>query len=103
MRAPEFAPDGVLGLAFPSYSNFRGQSPLLNTLYNTGKLSQPVFSLRLTDSGGELYVGGTNKALYIHNTLVFTPVTRPVSANARRYGCIHLDSLLSGLLGAEDR
>ena len=88
MGASEFAPDGILGLAFPSYSEFHGQSPLFHTLYNEGKLSQPVFSLKLTSSGGELYVGGTNEALYIHSTLVFTPVTNPVSANARRYGCI---------------
>jgi cathepsin D len=88
MRAPEFAPDGVLGLAFPSYSKFIGGSPLFHTLYNEGKLSEPVISLKLTSSGGELYVGGTNKDLYFHDTLVFTPVTNPVSANARLHGCI---------------
>jgi hypothetical protein len=88
MRASAFAPDGILGLAFPSYSHFRGKSPLFHTLYNEGKLSQPVFSLRLSSPGGELYIGGTNQAHYIHNTLIFTPVIRPVSVNARRYGCI---------------
>jgi cathepsin D len=85
----EFAADGLLGLAFPSLSLFHGQSPLLHTLYNEGKLSQPIFSLKLTDSGGELYVGGTNEALYAQSTLVFAPVIIPaVSANARRYECI---------------
>jgi hypothetical protein len=90
MEASEFPADGILGLAFPSLSGFHGQSPLLHTLFNEGKLSQPVFSLMLTSSGGELYVGGMNEALYTHSTLVFTPVTDPVlvSANARRYGCI---------------
>jgi cathepsin D len=58
------------------------------TLDNEEKLTQPVFSLKLTSSGGELYIGGTNEALYIHNTLVYTPVINPVSANARRYGWI---------------
>jgi hypothetical protein len=85
MGASTFVPDGILGLAFPSFSGFHGQSPLLHTLFNEGKLSQPVFSLKLTSSGGELYIGGTNRALYVQNTLVYTPVvTNPVSANARR-------------------
>jgi Eukaryotic aspartyl protease len=89
MAASKFAPDGILGLAFPSYSKFIGGSgPLFHTLYNEGKLSEPVFSLKLTDSGGELYVGGTNKDLYFYNTLVYVPVTNPVSVNARLHGCI---------------
>jgi cathepsin D len=88
MGASQFAPDGILGLAFPTVSTFHGQSPLFHTLYNEGKLSQPVFSLKLTSSGGELYLGGTSNALYVYNTLIFTPVTNPVSANARPYGCI---------------
>jgi hypothetical protein len=90
MGASEFPADGVLGLGFPSLSHFHGQSPLFHTLFNEGKLSQPVFSLQFTSSGGELYVGGMNEALYIHSTLVFIPVTNPalVSANTRRYGRI---------------
>jgi cathepsin D len=89
MAVSKFPADGRLGLAFPSFSHFHGQSPLFHTLYNEGKLPQPVFSLKLTSSGGELYVGGTNEAFYIHSTLVFTPVINSaVSANARRYGCI---------------
>jgi hypothetical protein len=87
MGASEFPPDGILGLAFPTLSVFHGQSPLLYTLFSEGKLSHPVFSLMLTASGGELYIGGTNEVLYLTRTLVFTPVTNPVSANARRYGC----------------
>jgi hypothetical protein len=79
-----FPPDGVLGLAFPSFSKFYAKSPLLHTLFVEGKLSQPVFSLKLADSGGELYIGGTNRALYDESTLVYTPVTSPVSASARR-------------------
>ena len=90
MGASEFPADGVLGLALPSGSYFHGQSPLFHTLFNAGKLSRPVFSLQLSSSGGELYVGGTNEGLYIPETLVFTPVTHTavVSTNARRYGCI---------------
>jgi cathepsin D len=89
MAESKFPPDGILGLALPSLSIFQSQSPLFLTLFHEGKLSQPVFSLKLTSSGGELYLGGTNEALYIHSTLVFAPVTNPaVSANVRRYGCI---------------
>jgi cathepsin D len=84
MRASEFPPDGILGLGFPSLSDFHGQSPLFHTLFNEGKLSQPVFSLKLTASGAELYIGGMNEALYIDSTLVYTPVTNPVSASTRR-------------------
>jgi len=64
-----------LGLAFPSLSDYHDKSPLLHTLFSEGKLPEPVFSLKLTDSGGELYVGGMNEALYIDSTLAFVPVT----------------------------
>jgi len=37
-----------------------------------------MFSLKLTNSGGELYVGGMNKALYIDSSLAFVPVTSVV-------------------------
>jgi hypothetical protein len=70
-----------LGLAFPPFSHFDGQSPLLHTLFNEGKLSEPVFSLTLSSFGGELYVGGTNEEYYIPSTLVYTPVINAVSAN----------------------
>jgi hypothetical protein len=70
-------------LGFPSLSDFQGQSPLLHTLFSEGKLPQPVFSLKLTDYGGELYVGGMNEALYVESSLAFTPVTNMVSVNVR--------------------
>jgi len=79
----QFAPDGLLGLAFPSHSKYHDQSPLFHTLFSEGKLPEPVFSLKLTDSGGELYVGGMNEALYIDSTLAFVPVTNVVRVNAR--------------------
>jgi hypothetical protein len=90
MGASELAPDGIFGLAVLSYSGFHCQSSLFHILFHERKLSQPMFSLKPTYSGGKLYVCGMNEVLYIHSALVFTPVTNPavVSANARRYGCI---------------
>jgi cathepsin D len=58
-------------------------TPLFHTLFNEAKLPQLLFSFKLTASGGELYVGGMNEALYIDSSLAFTPVTNPVSVNAR--------------------
>ncbi|KAI0272452.1 aspartic peptidase domain-containing protein [Gloeopeniophorella convolvens] len=71
---PSFPPDGLLGLGFPSISKF-GQPPVFNTLIAEGILNAPAFGVYLADSGGELFLGGTNPNLY-QGGFTFVPVTK---------------------------
>jgi len=68
-----FPPDGMLGLAFQSMSSYPASS-LFESLVHEGKVTEPVFSIKLTSDGGELYLGGTNGDLYAGN-IIYTPVT----------------------------
>jgi cathepsin D len=70
--------DGILGLAFPSLSTFPAD-PLFQTLVSENKVSDAVFSFQLSSSGGELFIGGTNEALYQKDTLAYADVTKRVS------------------------
>jgi len=67
--------DGVLGLADPSISKFRTY-PLLASLVKQGKLINLAFSLKLTSTGAEIYIGGANSMLYNGN-IAYTRVTYP--------------------------
>ncbi|KAH9917408.1 acid protease [Epithele typhae] len=55
--------DGLLGLAFPAISNL-GQNPFFNTAIEQKAVSAGDFGFKLASSGSELYLGGTNNALY---------------------------------------
>ncbi|KAI0830045.1 protease [Trametes gibbosa] len=55
--------DGILGLAYPSLSNLR-QSPFVNSAKSQGTVKSGVFAFKLAQTGSELYLGGTNAALY---------------------------------------
>jgi len=68
-----FPPDGMLGLAFKSLSSYPAR-PFFETLVDEGKVAEPVFSVKLTSDGGELYLGGTNRDLY-EGEITYTPVT----------------------------
>jgi len=67
-----FPPDGMLGLAFQSMSSYPASS-LFESLVHEGKVTEPVFSIKLTSDGGELYLGGTNRNLY-RGEIIYTPV-----------------------------
>ncbi|OAX35396.1 acid protease, partial [Rhizopogon vinicolor AM-OR11-026] len=70
-----FTPDGLAGFAFESISVYEA-SPLFQTLVQSGQLPEAVFGVKLSATGAsELYVGGTNTALYQQDTLTYTPVT----------------------------
>ncbi|KAH9054927.1 acid protease [Lactarius vividus] len=58
-----FHPDGLLGLAFPSVSNF-GAIPVFQTLIAQGSFTTNSFGVCLTHTYSELYLGGTNNKLY---------------------------------------
>jgi len=69
--------DGLLGLAFPSISKF-GADTLFESLVRQNKLTNPTFSLKLSESssGAEMYVGGANRMLY-KGGITYTRVTDP--------------------------
>jgi len=71
----ECTADGVLGLGYPSIADF-GADPLFASLVRQGSLINPTFSLKLTSSGAEMYVGGANSMLY-KGDITYTPVTDP--------------------------
>ena len=60
-----FPADGLLGMAFPAISNFPA-NPVFATLVAESQAAQAVvgFKLAQTGAGPEMYVGGTNAALY---------------------------------------
>ncbi|KAF8452920.1 acid protease [Boletus edulis BED1] len=69
----QFPADGLMGMAFQSISGYNA-SPVLQTLVSEGRVSDPVFSFKLSSSGAELYIGGSNPALYTGG-FTYTPVT----------------------------
>lgn len=55
--------DGILGMAFQKISRL-GQPPFINLAKTQGHIKSAVFGMKLAKSGSELYVGGTDAALY---------------------------------------
>jgi cathepsin D len=51
-------------MAFQSLSRFHAL-PLFQTLFAQNTLTQPQFAFKLTETGAELYLGGTNAELYV--------------------------------------
>jgi cathepsin D len=52
-----------MGLAFQSISVYNAP-PLFQTLISEGVVTSQVFGIKLATSGSELFIGGTNSALY---------------------------------------
>lgn len=71
-----FIPDGLAGFSFGSISGYPAP-PLFQTLVESGRLQEAVFGVKLSAKLGasELYLGGTNTALYQQGNLSYTPVT----------------------------
>jgi len=63
LQRDEFAPDGLMGMAFESISVFHA-SPPFQTLISEGVVTSPIFGLKLATSGSELSLGGVNDALF---------------------------------------
>jgi cathepsin D len=72
----QFSPDGLMGMGFQSISSFNA-SPLFQTLMSQGIVTSPVFSFKLATSGSELFLGGTNSALFTGN-FTWVPLTSEV-------------------------
>ncbi len=60
---PGWHADGLLGLAFPSISSFGG-TPLFHSLVYQHALPVNSFGVYLNQNYSELFIGGTNSALY---------------------------------------
>lgn len=71
-----FIPDGLVGFSFESISGYPAP-PLFQTLVKSGQLQEAVFGVKLSAESGasELYLGGTNTALYQQGNMSYTPVT----------------------------
>ncbi|KAI0701863.1 acid protease [Cytidiella melzeri] len=55
--------DGIFGLGYPSISQLK-QNPWVNSAKSQGVLDSAVFGFKLATNGSELFLGGTNEALY---------------------------------------
>jgi cathepsin D len=87
LKYPNFRPDGLLGLGFPSLSTF-GTSPVFQTMVSNGVLPQAVFGLALSSQPGnsELTIGGTNPSLYQESTTEYIDVDLPAYWQVRLAG-----------------
>ncbi|KAH8997787.1 acid protease [Lactarius hatsudake] len=72
-QSDQFPADGVLGMAYGSISNLRA-SPVFQSLVSQGQVPVPVFSFYLSESGSELFIGGTNQDHYT-GAFAHMPVT----------------------------
>ncbi|EJD01642.1 acid protease, partial [Fomitiporia mediterranea MF3/22] len=69
-------PDGLMGMAFQAISN-SDSPPVFQTFVAEGQTDSPVFGFTLLDSGGELFLGGTDTSAFT-GSLTFTPlITQP--------------------------
>ncbi|KAI0032971.1 acid protease [Vararia minispora EC-137] len=59
----QFPADGLMGMAFESISGFNA-SPFFQTLIANQAVGEPVFSFKLAESGGQLYLGGADSSQY---------------------------------------
>lgn len=81
-----FPADGILGMGYESLSVFEA-SPVFQTLVKQGKVSTPVFSFYLADSGSELYIGGTNRHHY-EGSFTYMPVEIQVGIQNDAFGLV---------------
>jgi cathepsin D len=65
-----------MGLAFQSLSKYDAP-PMFQTLISEGVVTTQVFGLKLAPSGAELFIGGTNSALYTGD-FTWLPLTSEV-------------------------
>ncbi|EJD01643.1 acid protease [Fomitiporia mediterranea MF3/22] len=69
-------PDGLMGMAFQAISN-SNSPPVFQTFVAEGQTTSPVFGFTLLDTGGELFLGGTDTSAFT-GSLTFTPlITQP--------------------------
>jgi cathepsin D len=70
-----------MGMGFEAISTFRA-NPVFQTLLSQGAANNPVFAFKFATTGSELYVGGTNPALY-KPPFSYAAVTKQVCVSPR--------------------
>ncbi|KAG9104525.1 Type I transmembrane sorting receptor [Ceratobasidium sp. 370] len=65
--------DGLMGLAFSSISEM-GKPTFIDNLKSAGAIKSSVFAFKLSASGAELFIGGTNSKLFTGD-ITFSPLT----------------------------
>jgi len=75
-ESSQFPADGLMGMAFQSISVYNSP-PVFQTLISEGVLTSPVFGFKFATSGSELFLGGTNCALYTGD-FTWVPLTNGV-------------------------
>ncbi|KAI5116280.1 hypothetical protein M0805_009931 [Coniferiporia weirii] len=73
-ESSEFPPDGLLGMAFQSISDYNSP-PVFQSLVSQGKTSASEFGFTLLSSGSELYLGGIDSSKF-SGSLTYTDVTQ---------------------------
>lgn len=66
-----------MGMAYQTISSYNSP-PVFQTLLAQKQVTTPVFSFKLSTSGAELFLGGTDSKLFTGN-FTYTPVTTQVS------------------------
>jgi cathepsin D len=74
-----------MGLAFQSISKYQAP-PLFQTLISEGVVTSQVFGLKLASSGSELFLGGTNSALFTGD-FTWVPLTNEVCDGLKALIC----------------
>ncbi|KIP07065.1 hypothetical protein PHLGIDRAFT_513210, partial [Phlebiopsis gigantea 11061_1 CR5-6] len=80
-----FPADGLMGMAYQQISVYNAP-PVFQTLVAQKQITAPVFSFKLSSSGAELYLGGTDSDLYT-GSFTYAPVT------TQGYWQVNLDSI----------
>ncbi|EIW85946.1 Asp-domain-containing protein [Coniophora puteana RWD-64-598 SS2] len=73
-ESSNFPADGLMGMAYQAISSY-GASPVFNTLVSEGQTDAGVFGFKLTSSGAELTVGGTDSSA-ASGDFTYAPVTQ---------------------------
>jgi cathepsin D len=73
-ESANFPADGLMGMGFQSISEYNAP-PVFQSLVAAGQTDSPVFAMKLSASGAELTLGGTNSALFTGD-ITFVPVTQ---------------------------
>lgn len=81
--------DGLMGLAWPQLSAFSA-TPFFNTLISEKAVDSGTFGFKLSSSGAELFLGGTNSALYT-GSFNWIPVTTKVCISSLLWAVIVID------------
>lgn len=63
-------------MAYPSISGFQS-NPVFQNLLQANENMEPVFAFKLSESGSELSIGGTDDNLFTGH-FTYTPVTQQV-------------------------